>query len=209
MIQVLPSLLSQTEEEFRTKLGQVKDLVDMVHVDVMDGQFVPDHCWADPSIAKQLLSPPTFGVHLMVKEPDEELKVWSDAGAERLEVHIEALVNPCVTIRRIHELGCEAGLVLNPATPVERIIPFLEKIDFVLIMGVTPGLGGQSFITEVLPKIKKLRDARLDLSIGVDGGVNEHTAREIIAAGADTLITGNYLFKGEGLADRLSFLRNL
>ena len=112
-------------------------------------------------------------------------------------------------LKKIHELGCEAGVVLNPETPVERLMPLLDKIDFVLVMGVKPGAGGQQFMPEVLPKIKKLREARLDLSIGVDGGINEATAKEVVAAGADTLISGNYLFESNDLIGRLQSLRAL
>lgn len=207
MVHVFPSLLSETESEFRSKLEQVRNLVDMVHVDVMDGQFVPNTCWANPEIVKTLLPPPAFGVHLMVKNPDDYLVSWAGAGAIRLEVHVEVVEDWGGMIKKIHELGCEVGVVLNPETAVERVMPFLDKIDFVLVMGVSPGASGQHFMPEVLPKIKKLRETRPDLSIGVDGGINKETARQVIAAGADTLISTNYLFSGENVAERLKELQ--
>ncbi len=209
MIKVLPSLLSVTEKEFRAKLEQVKDLVDMVHIDVMDGKFVSQTCWADPTVIKNLLPPLAYGVHLMVERPQDYFKIWAEAGAERLEVHLETINDPVAVFHAIHELGCEAGVVISPETSVEQLMPILGKADFVLVMGVKPGACGQEFQPTVLAKIKKLREARLDLSIGVDGGVNEHNAPEIIAAGADTLISTNYLFNGGNVLERLSLLRNL
>lgn len=209
MIQVIPSLLSQSEAEFRQKTEQVKAVVDMVHVDVDDGKFESYTCWADPEKVGEILSALSlsFGVHLMVENPEQEIARWAEAGAERLIVHIEATKDPVAIINKIHSLGCEAGLSLDPETPVERIMPFLNKIDLALVMAVHPGAGGQEFEASILPKIKKLRDARLDLSIGVDGGINLETAKLAVTQGADTLIAGHYLFAAQDLAKALNILR--
>ncbi|UGB32630.1 ribulose-phosphate 3-epimerase [Metabacillus sp. B2-18] len=200
MIKIAPSILSA---DF-AKLGEeIKDVekggADYIHVDVMDGHFVPN-ITIGPLIV-EAIRPVTklpLDVHLMIEQPDLYIKEFVRAGADIITVHVEASKHLHRTIQLIKSEGIKAGVVLNPHTPIELILHILEDIDMVLFMTVNPGFGGQSFIPQVLPKIKALADIikerNLSVDIEVDGGINEETAKQCVAAGANVLVAGSFIY---------------
>ena len=174
---------------------------DWVHVDVMDGTFVPN-ITIGPQVVKAI-RPHTslpFDVHLMIAPADPHLEVFREAGADIISVHPEAGPHLDRTCRRIRELGAKAGVVFNPSTPVETVEWMLDDVDLLLVMSVNPGFGGQSFMPSQLAKIARLRAmidaAGLEIILEVDGGVTSETARRCIEAGADALVAGTAVFRG-------------
>lgn len=200
MIKIAPSILSANF----AKLGEeIKDVeqggADYIHVDVMDGHFVPN-ITIGPLIVdaiKPITSLP-LDVHLMIENPDQYVGTFAEAGASIITVHQEACTHLHRTIQTIKNTGVKAGVVINPATPVVMIKEVLSSVDLVLVMTVNPGFGGQSFIHDTLSKITQLHDVRLknnySFEIEVDGGVNESTAKLCAAAGADVLVAGSAIF---------------
>lgn len=213
MIKVAPSILSANF----AKLGEeIKDVeqggADYIHIDVMDGHFVPN-ITIGPLIV-EAIRPVTklpLDVHLMIENPDAYLESFVNAGADIITVHVEACKHLHRTIQTIKSLGIKAGVVLNPATPVELIHHVIDDIDMVLLMTVNPGFGGQSFIHSVLPKIrqvKQLIDERgLSVEIEVDGGVNVETAELCIEAGANVLVAGSAVYNQKDRKDAISRIR--
>ena len=200
MIKIAPSILSA---DF-AKLGEeIKDVerggADYIHVDVMDGHFVPN-ITIGPLIV-EAIRPVTklpLDVHLMIENPDLYIESFVNAGADYITVHVEACKHLHRTIGLIKSLGVKAGVVLNPATPVNTIQHVIKDIDMVLLMSVNPGFGGQSFIPEVLPKIREVKamaeQFNPTLEIEIDGGVNEETAKLCIEAGANVLVAGSAIY---------------
>lgn len=176
---------------------------DWIHLDVMDGHFVPNLTFGPPVIkALRKMTDKTFDAHLMVSNPDALLDAYADAGAEIITVHAEACPHLDRTLSRIRELGCRAGVSLNPHTPADVLRHVLDRLDLVLVMTVNPGFGGQSFIAPMLDKIATIREmtAGRDITIEVDGGVNLETAGQVAAAGANALVAGSAIFNGDGEA---------
>ncbi len=209
---VAPSILSA---DF-SKLGEeIKALekagADWVHVDVMDGHFVPNLTIGAPVVKS--LRPVTklpLDVHLMIDDPEKYIEDFAKAGADYLTIHVEATKAVETTLKKIRELGMKPGITLRPATPVEHIFPYLPLVDLVLIMTVNPGFGGQSFMTDQVSKISRVR-AELNrigrtALIEVDGGVTNETAIQLKEA--DVLVAGSYVFKGD-YADRVSQLKSI
>ncbi|MFC7320399.1 ribulose-phosphate 3-epimerase [Halobacillus campisalis] len=200
MTKIAPSILAS---DF-SKLGEeIKDVeaagADYIHVDVMDGHFVPN-ITIGPLIVESI-RPKTelpLDVHLMIEHPDQYIEQFAKAGSDIITVHQEACPHLHRTIQLIKSFGVKAGVVLNPATPIESIAPILGDVDLVLLMTVNPGFGGQSFIDSVLPKIEKAaqlrRENKYNFEIEVDGGVNKETARLCTQAGADVLVAGSAIF---------------
>lgn len=174
---------------------------DWIHVDVMDGLFVPN-ITIGPDVVKALRRATALplDVHLMIEKPDRYLKNFIDAGADLLGVHVEACTHLHRVVQNIKELGAKATVVLNPATPVCLIEPVLPDVDMILIMTVNPGFGGQTFIRNMLPKVRQCRkmvdEAGLSTIIEVDGGVNKETVGELATAGVDVFVAGSAVFKG-------------
>ena len=183
-----------------------------VHIDVMDGAFVPSITFGMPVIRS--LRPVTdriFDVHLMIEDPDRYLAEFADCGADIITVHAEACRHLDRTVQKIHELGKKAGVALNPATPLSAVEWVLPQIDLLLIMSVNPGFGGQSFIPYSLQKLREARKmiekTGRDIDLEVDGGVKLSNAEEILAAGANVLVAGSAVFKGDAAANAEAFLQ--
>jgi ribulose-phosphate 3-epimerase len=170
-----------------------------VHLDVMDGHFVPNLSYGAPVIADW--RPRTdfpFDAHLMISDPARYLEDFVRAGCDVIIFHIEAVPEPLPLLHRIRESGCEAALALNPPTPLSAIEPFLDELDAVLVMSVMPGFGGQRFEASVLDKVRALRAARPALRISIDGGINPSTAGAAVEAGVAQLVAGSSVFRPDG-----------
>lgn len=185
---------------------------DWIHVDIMDGIFVPNISFGIPvcqAINKHAQKP--LDVHLMIEQPDRYLEAFKEAGAEVLTVHYEACTHLHRTLQFIKSLGCKAGVALNPHTNVQLLKDTLADIDLVCIMSVNPGFGGQSFIEHTYTKVKELREmitsANANTLIEIDGGVNAQNAPELIEAGADVLVAGSFVFKSADPAETISGLK--
>lgn len=203
MLKLLPSVLSADFANLERDLTCIKEAgVTQVHVDVMDGNFVPSISLGFPVIrSMRKVSDLFFDVHLMVEEPGRYLEETKAAGADRIGVHAEACRHLHRTLQQIRALGCETCVVLNPATPLTTLDYVLEDADVVLLMTVNPGFGGQAYIPAMTEKIRLLRrmiDERgLDVKIEIDGGVKLSNAKELIEAGAEYLVAGSSVFNGE------------
>lgn len=203
MLKLLPSVLSADFANLGRDLACIQKAgVTMVHVDVMDGSFVPSISLGFPVIrSMRKVSDLFFDVHLMVDEPGRYLKEVKEAGADRIGVHVEACKHLHRTLQQIRALGCEVCVVLNPATPLTVLDYVIEDVDVVLLMTVNPGFGGQAYIPTMTRKISDLRkridDRGLDVKIELDGGVKLSNVRELIEAGADELVAGSSVFNGE------------
>lgn len=193
---VAPSILSA---DF-LRLGEAIQMVEeseaeWVHCDIMDGHFVPNISYGIPIV--KAVRPATKKVvdcHLMIEHPELYVEAFAAAGADMITVHQEACVHLDRQVAQIHDLGCKAGVALNPATPVETLVDILHAVDMVLIMSVNPGFGGQKLIPRALDKVRRLRALAPDLLIQVDGGVNAETGAQLVAAGANVLVAGSYVF---------------
>ena len=185
---------------------------DMLHIDVMDGHFVPNITLGPPVIRS--LRPRTklpFDVHLMISDPIRCVGAFADAGADMITFHTEATNDPGACIDAILQKGCKAGLALKPATPAEAALPYLDKLSMVLVMTVEPGFGGQRFMAEMLPKIRAVRRAcdavDPDMYIQVDGGITPETLPAAHTAGADVFVAGSYVFRAEDTSRAIRRLR--
>ena len=204
MIQIAPSILSA---DFSRLAAHAKQALEggasLLHVDVMDGHFVPNITIGSPVVAalRKAIPEVPLDCHLMIEHPDRYIAAFADAGADWISVHQEACTHLHRTLELIKSHGLRAGVVLNPATPIGTITEVLEMVDFVLIMSVNPGFGGQKFIPLTLEKVRKLAAVRQalknDFRIEIDGGVSMETVSEIARAGAEILVAGNAIF-GQG-----------
>jgi ribulose-phosphate 3-epimerase len=170
-----------------------------VHLDVMDGHFVPNLSYGAPVIADwRKVTDFPFDAHLMISDPGRYLDDFVKAGCDVIIAHIEVLPDPVPFLRRVRAAGCRAALSLNPPTPVSTILPHLDELDDVLVMSVMPGFGGQKFDASVLDKVRALRAAKPGLPISIDGGIKAATAADAVAAGATQLVAGSAVFRGDG-----------
>jgi ribulose-phosphate 3-epimerase len=197
---VAPSLLSADFSCLAEEMKKLEEAhCDWIHLDVMDGRFVPNLTFGAPVIrALRRHSKKIFDVHLMIEEPEKLLEDFVSAGADILTIHIEATRQPREIFRRIRAAGRKAGITLRPATPVSEILPFLDEVDLVLVMTVNPGFSGQKFMPEQVQKIGYIRQEltrrKLNALIEVDGGIDHETARQV--RDADVLVSGQFIFKG-------------
>jgi ribulose-phosphate 3-epimerase len=200
-IKISPSILSADFSQLGNEIKRLEEGgADMIHVDVMDGHFVPN-LTIGPPVIKNLKkhSSILFDVHLMISPVHKYIEAYSDAGADIITIHPEATDNLKSSISKIKELNKKVGVSLNPETEIDVILQYLDKIDLILIMSVNPGFGGQKFMPEVLTKIKKLREIqknkKLNFDIEIDGGINFENSKDAIEAGANILVSGTTIFK--------------
>ena len=194
---ILPSLLAADFARLGDEILRAEASgADALHLDIMDPHFVPNISFGPDVVALARRTAPGFyrNVHLMMSRPDLYLEKFAAAGAQTLQIHVEADCDLHVELRRIRDLGLRNAIVLNPETPVERVVPYLDEVDEVLVMTVHPGYGGQKFIAECMPKVERLRSLLPDTDIMVDGGINGETAVEAVRAGANMLVAGSHLF---------------
>lgn len=212
---IAPSILAADFSQLGKEIAMVNEsTADFLHVDVMDGRFVPNISFGqDIVVTMGKLSTKPMDVHLMILEPEKYAEEFMKAGASILTVHAEATIHLHRTVQYIKSLGMKAGIALNPSTNVNSISDVLEDIDLVCLMSVNPGFGGQKFIYRTIDKIKTLRsmidERNLEVLIEIDGGVGLHNAEEILKAGADVLVAGNAVFKDKEPLKIISDLKNI
>ena len=204
-----PSLLAA---DF-TKLGeQIKETercgAQFLHIDVMDGIFVPSISFGMPLIESiRPITKQFFDVHLMIVEPERYIQEFVDCGADGITFHLEATKDPQKVIDRIHKAGAKAGISIKPGTPLEEVYPYLSKVEMVLIMSVEPGFGGQSFLPEAFGRIQKTREYldrhQLAARLEVDGGIGKKNVREVMAAGADVFVAGSAVFRKRSIEENI------
>lgn len=201
--QLAPSILAADFCHLGAAIGKVENAgVKWLHIDIMDGQFVPTISMGTPVLASvRKVSKLFLDVHIMAQEPDHLIGELADAGADMITVHAEACTHLDRTLHLIRESGCKCGVAINPATPISVLEHVLDLADMVLIMSVNPGFGGQSYIPYCTEKIRRLRtmaqEQGLELDIEVDGGINKNTLPEVLEAGANIIVAGSAVFKGD------------
>ena len=213
MVKIAPSILSADFANLERDIQRIST-ADYVHVDVMDGMFVPNITIGIP-VVKSLRPTTTLpmDVHLMIVEPVRYVEQFCDAGADLVTVHVESdtAENIHAAIDKIHAKGKKAGIVLKPKTPAEAALPYLEKVELILVMTVEPGFGGQKFMADMMPKVSAIRawidEKNPDCELEVDGGVDPETCKVCIAAGANVLVAGSAVYKAEDIPARIAALR--
>ena len=214
MKKILPSILSADFANLERDIKELESIgIDMFHIDVMDGNFVPNISFGFPII--ESIRPKTdkvFDCHLMVVDPERYVDAYAQAGADIMTIHVEATKHIHGALQKIKAAGMKAGVVINPGTPVEALIPVLSLVDQVLIMTVNPGFGGQTFIPEMMSKVEQVVELRQNggysFDIEVDGGVDNKTIAACAKAGANVFVAGSYLFKNHDLTAQVQTLRD-
>lgn len=207
-----PSILAGDHANLAGSAQVIETLgIPWVHLDIMDGHFVPNLTFGPQTVAAlRKNSKLFFDTHLMLAEPHRYIEPFAKAGANLISIHIEPSYDHAATLARIRELGCQNGIVLNPGTPAEAIEPFLDRVDLVLVMTVQPGFGGQPFRRDMLPKIAQIdrwrRERGLAFRLEVDGGIDLRTGAECRAAGVDTFVAGTSFF---GAVDKAAVARTI
>ncbi|MGN7453947.1 ribulose-phosphate 3-epimerase [Paenibacillus pasadenensis] len=211
---IAPSILSADFAKLGDEIAAIEQAgADWIHVDVMDGRFVPNLTFGPPVIsAVRGATKLPFDVHLMIEQPERSIADYAAAGADRITVHLEACTHLHRTLHQIKELGLPAGVAINPATPISLLEPVLEDVDLVLVMTVNPGFGGQSFIPYSLQKLRDLRSRLHErglsgVSVQVDGGINPSTSALVREAGANVLVAGSFVFGHQSPAAAIAALR--
>lgn len=207
-----PSILSADFNVLGEQIQAVANAgAQYIHVDVMDGIFVPSISYGMPVIKSVRKSTDAvFDVHLMITEPVRYIRDFVDSGADIITVHVEACKDIGETIRDIKACGVRAAVAINPETPVDKIMPYLDDIDMALVMSVHPGFGGQKFIPDVLDKVRIIRsyyrDNNMDNDIEIDGGINFDNLPEVLEAGANVIVAGSSVYRGDAAANTKKFL---
>lgn len=214
-LRIAPSILSADFANLATDVAKIEDVGDLIHIDVMDGHFVPNLAFGPQVVAAlRPLTKLPLEVHLMVEKPENFVDEFIKAGADTILVHAESTPHLYRVIQLIKEAGVKAGVVVNPGTPIESVSPILHLVDEILVMTVNPGFGGQKFLPDMLRKVThvaQLRDttANADYAIEVDGGVNADTIGDCANAGADTFVAGSFVFDNADPAGQVRRLRGL
>jgi ribulose-phosphate 3-epimerase len=211
--QIAPSLLASDFARLADEAATVAEVADLLHVDVMDGHFVPNLTIGLPVVEALLKHTPLpIDCHLMIENPDRWAPLYAEAGARNVTIHAEAAAAPVRTLRMIRAAGARAGLALNPATPVEPYADLLAEIDMLLVMTIEPGFGGQEFLDMTLPKVARARELIAahggEIWLQVDGGVSEETIGRCAEAGADVFVAGTAVFGARDPAAAVDFLRS-
>ena len=205
-IKIAPSILSAEPTRLNEEVKEIEPYSDLIHVDIMDGKFVPPVSFA-PSEIKAVKTKLPKDVHLMVQNPEIKfIDDFADAGANIITIHAEGCKDINKAIEKIRKKGIKVGISINPPTSLGVIKPYLNKVDMVLIMSVNPGYPGQKFIPDVLPKIKELRKLKPNLDIEIDGGINKETVKQAVDAGANVIVAGSSIF---GQKDRKKAVEEL
>nr|WP_330363326.1 ribulose-phosphate 3-epimerase [Butyrivibrio sp. FCS006] len=208
-----PSILAA---DFKNLGQQIVDVdnagAQYIHIDVMDGSFVPSISFGMPLIKSiRSATDKVFDVHLMIVDPIRYIKEFAEIGADIITFHLEAAPDVCAVIDEIHSLGKRAGLSIKPGTPVEELVPYLDKVDMILVMTVEPGFGGQPFIEASYDRIKAVRamltERGLDTDIQVDGGITKENVRSVIAAGANVIVAGSTVYRGDAAQNTKDLLK--
>ena len=213
MIRISPSVLAADFAALGQAARRMEEAgADMLHIDVMDGHFVPNISIGLPVVSSlRKVSALFFDVHLMISHPLTYAERFAKAGADLITFHLESEDDPAAVIRAIREAGCQAGISVKPKTPAKAVLPYLGDVDLILVMTVEPGFGGQAFMADQLPKIREIREAAVRqgkaLTVQVDGGIDDRTAPLVIEAGADCLVSGSYLFRAEDPRAAMTALR--
>lgn len=197
MVKISPSMLACDFANIESELKKCES-ADLIHLDIMDGHFVPNITIGAPVIkAMNAVCDIDFDVHLMISEPLKYIEDFADAGADIITFHVECDSDINETVNEIIHCGCKAGLAVKPATPIEAVYPYIDRLSMVLVMTVEPGFGGQSFMEDMMPKIEKLRKDFPHIDIQVDGGINPETIKTCAKAGANVFVAGSAVFKSE------------
>jgi len=204
-LKIAPSILSADFGRLNEEIASIADFSDWCHIDVMDGHFVPNLTFGAP-VVKCIDTPLVKDCHLMIENPESFIEEYAKAGADMITIHAEAVNDLPAIIAQIKALGCKAGVSIKPGTEVSAIESVLPELDVVLIMSVEPGFGGQGFMENCIPKIEQIRAGYPELDICVDGGINAETAKRVVAAGANALVAGSFIF---GADDRIEAIKEL
>ena len=199
MVTIVPTINVTTQEKFVSQLRDAELLCDLVQIDVADGEFTAWKSWNEPEVIKDIQTGARYEVHLMVKDVEREIARWSVVqNIQRMIIHFESFIEKqqfySLINKLVVEAGWEIGVALNPDTPIEALEPIADKINYVMLLGVNPGLSGQSMQDSVIDKIQDLRIAYPDVNIEIDGGINETNARSVVMAGANILCMGAGIF---------------
>lgn len=208
MNKIIPSIIANSAEEFEKMIKLMEPYVDRIHLDVMDGVFVPNKTVSGYEELSKMETKLNFDVHLMVNNPEDQMYFWYQTKADRFLVHVESQADLRGLIDQIHSNNKMVGLVLNPATPAEVMHEFVDDIDFVQFMTVDPGQYGADFIEEVVSKIENFHAKYPSTPIGVDGGVSPQTAPKLLAAGVSVFVVGSYIFSAADVGKAIAELQD-